>query len=108
MKHFEISIKKDRSEIILARDTDTPDAWWRENVSQNRNGRVTLNGASYSSRHLISVKEVRSSMVTFPDSLISEVTDSCDLNTKAASVALLSSAAIAPRKRRPFTGDQVR
>jgi hypothetical protein len=89
MKRFEISIKKNRSEIILAPDTDTPDAWWRDNVTQNRNSRVTLNGASYSSRHLISVKEVRSSNVMFPDSIISEVTGSCDFKTKAASVVPL-------------------
>ena len=98
MKHFEISIKKDRSEILLACDTDTPDTWWRDNVAHNRTGKVTLNGSTYSTRHLISVKEVRSSKVIFPHSSISEITGSCDFNTKAASVALVSSAAKAARK----------
>jgi hypothetical protein len=47
MKYFECLLRRDRSEIIVVGDADTPEAWWRDNVTNNRKGNVTLNGAVY-------------------------------------------------------------
>jgi hypothetical protein len=66
VKYFEISIKKNRSETILVRDADTPEAWWRDNVANNGNSKITLNGTTYPTGKLISAQEVGRVTCIFP------------------------------------------
>ena len=59
MKHFEVLLLGEPSQIIEVHDTDTLEAWWADNVANNRNGYVILNGKSYTVSHLADVKDAK-------------------------------------------------
>ncbi len=58
-KHFEVEINNKPSEIIPVRDADTPEAWLRDNVSNNPHKTVALNSTAYLKTDIRDVREVK-------------------------------------------------
>ena len=59
MKHFEVLLLDEPSQVIEVRDTDTPASWWQSYVVNNREGCVVLNGTSYVVSKLTDVQDAK-------------------------------------------------
>jgi hypothetical protein len=57
-KYFEVEIKGKLAETIKVRDHDTPEAWWRDNVTDNSQQTVVLNTTAYQRADLVRVLDV--------------------------------------------------
>jgi hypothetical protein len=54
MKYFKVELTNQRTEIISARDNDTPEAWLRDAPSK-----VALNGTAYPKEQIVRVAEYK-------------------------------------------------
>jgi hypothetical protein len=57
-KYFEVQINGKLGETIKVRDNDTPEAWWRDNVTDNSQRTVVLNITAYPKAELVSIRDV--------------------------------------------------
>ncbi len=58
-KHFKVEIRSKPPEVITVRDTDTPEAWFRDYVTSSRHKTVHLNSTAYLKTDILSVKEFK-------------------------------------------------
>lgn len=64
-KYFRVQIRNKQPETIKVRDNDTPEAWWRDMVTDNRERTVLLNTTAYPKTELVSVADVTKNMYEF-------------------------------------------